>query len=488
MISKDLLHALQSRNKKLLRELGGFISDIKDHSLDEGWTVVAETIKLVRELLPTENKYSHIIKAVNRTWLAFCDQSEAAANRLYDTIIVALEETTWTDMDEAQVGYQLIYAFHDSDFRFPAPNDSLSVALRQHSPRLLGLIGRIAPHSTQKLFATSIKPHTGVGADALEMLFEIYFYHTGLDRDKDLRAEAASLLLPLVRANVEIGNNITLSLLRHHPERSAILSQLIEHYLVVGVHENLAGMFFDIMLELLDNSGASFIYDDLDKIITRIEVSSKRWTGSQFDTFARYAFFYRTKTDEDRRLLMTKSKKARRLAAMIVDSGHAGAYIDALRVLYQSIGQATPAPAPSMAGAHQFKDRNFKLLVIGELMYVQQKLLPLFDVAEFIRLHTGREIMIENEGYAVIPEVLAYFENLLIPYSLLAQVEALEFDGGNEIYRQIFPYWDGECDTFDVTSAEDVALVPNLRRMESMPTRFVEQYEARLSKKTIEVN
>ncbi|MBS3913959.1 MAG: hypothetical protein KG003_05635, partial [Bacteroidetes bacterium] len=118
----------------------------------------------------------------------------------------------------------------------------------------------------------------------------------------------------------------------------------------------------------------------------------------------------------------------------------------------------------------------------------QEKLLPRFDVREFVRQYTDREIMIEKEGYDIIPEVLAYFEKLLIPASILEQIEQLAFDGSNEIYRQIFPYWDGECDTFDVASADDVSLVPNLKSMSSMPSRFVDRYGAELGKKSIEVS
>jgi hypothetical protein len=108
MISKDLLFALQSRSKKMIHELDGFASDIEQHSLEEGWTVVAETIKLVSALPPSTAKYSHIIKAVNRAWLAFCGRSEAAADQLYQTILVALEGTGWTQPDDAQVAYQLL--------------------------------------------------------------------------------------------------------------------------------------------------------------------------------------------------------------------------------------------------------------------------------------------------------------------------------------------------------------------------------------------
>ena len=455
MISKDLLYALQSRSNKMIKELDGFTIDIKKHSLGEAWTVVAETIKLVRETAPTQPKYSHLIKAVNRVWLTFADQSEAAANQLYDAIVTELEETTWTQSDAAQVAYQLLYTFHNKQIR--SASACLRLALRQHSPRILELIGRIAPHSAEILFATPVKPATGAGADAIEMLLRTYFYHVSLCDDDDLRAEAAGLLLPLVRGNSEIGSGLSLSLLEYHQERSAILSQLIDLYIVGDKCEN--SMFCEIMLDLLDNSGDSFIYADLGKITAKLTVASKRWTSSQFDTFARYAFFYRLDTDEDRRLLLAKSKKAMSLARMIVDAGHSGQYVDALRLLLQSRGKQPTALMPTMAGTAQFKDLNFKLLVIQELMYNQKKLLPHFEIKEFIRQHTDREIMLEAEGYDVIPEVLAYFEGLLIPSALLADVEELAFDGSSEVYHQVFPYWDGECDTFNVKSIADIEYV-----------------------------
>jgi len=327
MTSKDLLFALQTRNKHMIRELDEFASNVKNSTLEEAWIVVAETIKLVEVLPPTQVKYSHIIKAVNRAWLAFCERSPTTANRLYDVVIKTLEETTWKDTDEAQVAYQLIYAFHYNHFRSVGANAHLHLALMQNSSRILDLIKRIAAYSTQELFLLTVKPHTGIGADAIEMLLEIYLNHTRLDQGNELRADAARLILPLVQSNPTIGNNKMLFLLRFLPKRAVILSQLIELYVLDGVHENMRGMFYGIMLDLVNNSGDSFIYNDLDKIAAQIEVYSKQWTGKQLDAFARYAFFYKLKTDEDRRLLISKSKKAMHLAKLIVSSGHTGTYI-----------------------------------------------------------------------------------------------------------------------------------------------------------------
>ena len=483
MISKELLYALQTRSKQMIRVLDDFAGQLKSHSTEERWTVIGETIKLVKELPPSRAKYSHLIKSVNYAWMAAADQWQEDASQLYETIVGMLEQTTWSHPDEAQAAYQLINAFHEHHFR--GRKAFISVALRQHSARLLDVIRSLAIYSTKTLFATPIKPHTGVGADAIEMLLEVYVFHTDF-KNCDLRGDAATLLLPLVRANPNIGNSLTLSLLQYQSERADIVSQLIEFYLSADVAGIRSRMFAAIKSSMLDNSGSSFIYDDLGKITARLEVSSKQWNDDQFDAFAKDVFG-RSKSDEDTRLLLTKSKNAMRLARMIVDDRRSGVHIDALRTICESISAPEPKAAQPSEGVHQFKDLNFKLLVIHELMYIQKTLLPRFDIREFARQYTEREIMIERDGYAVIPEALAYFEGLLIPASLLAQVEHIGFDGGLDIYRHICPHWSGEWEIFDVTSAEDVKLLPNLKCLSGMTPGFVKKYAAELGKKSIEV-
>jgi len=246
-------------------------------------------------------------------------------------------------------------------------------------------------------------------------------------------------------------------------------------------------MFYDVMHELLDNDGDSFLYDDLDQITARLTVACAAWTGEQLETFTRYAFFYRLKEEEDRRRLLSKSAKARRLARMIIERGHSGPHIDALRTLNEAVKEAKPVKRRP-ANARQFEDLNFKLLVIQNLMYDEEILQPRFELDDFVTQYTAREIMVKKEGYDVIPEVRDYFDAFVIPPQLLAQVEDLYFDGGAEIYSQIFPYWDGECDTFDPAAVDDIRLLPNLKRMSNMPDRFIEQHAATLRERGIEVD
>ncbi|AWH84182.1 hypothetical protein HYN59_03210 [Flavobacterium album] len=113
-------------------------------------------------------------------------------------------------------------------------------------------------------------------------------------------------------------------------------------------------------------------------------------------------------------------------------------------------------------------DLNFKLMVVQRLMYEDELLLPKFDVYEFVKNHKGREIDLEEISYEMIPEVKAWFENLDIPLELLWDIKELRADGGDEIYHELIPHWDGEDDVFDVVSAEDVKYFPNLKKVTLM--------------------
>ena len=112
-----------------------------------------------------------------------------------------------------------------------------------------------------------------------------------------------------------------------------------------------------------------------------------------------------------------------------------------------------------------FQDINFKLCVIQELMYNENLIEPEFDIYDFVETYQGRDIDIDAEGYDIIPEALIYFKNLEIPEELLATITEIYQDGGDDIYMNICPFWDGEDERFNIRSAEDVALLPNLEKM-----------------------
>lgn len=127
-------------------------------------------------------------------------------------------------------------------------------------------------------------------------------------------------------------------------------------------------------------------------------------------------------------------------------------------------------PMPK-ASDNRFNDFGLKLMVIDELMYVQKRLLPLFDIRQFAEDWTKREISIEDDGYEIIPEVRTYFKNLAIPDELLAHVEVLTqksgLDGGGGVMGQLFPFWDpgGGDGPVPVTNkgVTDLDLLPALK-------------------------
>ncbi|MDA5284107.1 hypothetical protein [Streptomyces sp. Isolate_45] len=116
-----------------------------------------------------------------------------------------------------------------------------------------------------------------------------------------------------------------------------------------------------------------------------------------------------------------------------------------------------------------FRDFNLKLLVIEELMYGPEPLLPVYDLpARLAEQGIGDPTshVLENSLHAeVLPQSRAYFEALKIPAELLDGVEQLCFDAGADVFRHCAPAWDGEDDLFDVRSLDDLALLPNLREV-----------------------
>lgn len=121
-------------------------------------------------------------------------------------------------------------------------------------------------------------------------------------------------------------------------------------------------------------------------------------------------------------------------------------------------------PSPAGKGI-EFSDFNFKLLVIEELMYNQKILKPKFDIWDFAKQYTGREINIEEEGYKMIPEALEFFKKIEITSEMAEKVAELCQDGGNDVYLNIAPLNGGDGDFFRIQSFDDVKYFPNLKKM-----------------------
>ncbi|WP_428951968.1 DUF6892 domain-containing protein [Streptomyces sp. cg35] len=117
-----------------------------------------------------------------------------------------------------------------------------------------------------------------------------------------------------------------------------------------------------------------------------------------------------------------------------------------------------------------FTDLNLKLVVIERLMYTDGTLAPPFRLADVLKERgLGDDpwdyAYAHDLAYKVVPEARAYFEALEISDELLASVDELVMDGGLAVYQECAPVWDGEDDLFDIATLDDLALLPNLRRV-----------------------
>lgn len=119
-----------------------------------------------------------------------------------------------------------------------------------------------------------------------------------------------------------------------------------------------------------------------------------------------------------------------------------------------------------------FDTLNFKLAIIQVLMYDLHLLKPEFDLYDFAEQYQGEKI--DTDSDTIIEPALNFFKEMEIPKKLAAYVEMLYMDGGNDLYMNIIPQWDGEDESFDlneITLAE-LQQFPNLKKATLMSSNF----------------
>lgn len=162
-----------------------------------------------------------------------------------------------------------------------------------------------------------------------------------------------------------------------------------------------------------------------------------------------------------------------------------------------NIGYRAPKPVKKSSGKWKVPTTTepvltiasfpFRLAIIQELMFHQSLLTPRFNVYDFAQDQGARSFDPAAIGYEIIPAVRTWFRKLPIPASLAEHVETLVLDGGNDIYLQLIPQWDGEDDVFTIKSlsAEDLSLFPNLRAVDDIGGFLGPRARAALTKRGI---
>ena len=119
-----------------------------------------------------------------------------------------------------------------------------------------------------------------------------------------------------------------------------------------------------------------------------------------------------------------------------------------------------------------FDNFNFKLAILQVLIYDLELLKPYFNIEDFSYQYTGSEIDLESEQ--PIKPAINFFKKLPIPKSLAEKVEEINMDGGNDIYMNITPLWDGEDGYFDINAISDLEISQfhNLKKVSIMSDKF----------------
>ena len=120
----------------------------------------------------------------------------------------------------------------------------------------------------------------------------------------------------------------------------------------------------------------------------------------------------------------------------------------------------------------RFDNINFKLAIIQVLMYDLEVLKPVFNIFDFAE--EVSELNIDTESMEIIQPALDYMINLPIPKKYAEQVQEIYMDGGNEIYLNLIPQWDGEDDSFDLNevSLKELQQFPNLKQATIISSNF----------------
>ena len=119
-----------------------------------------------------------------------------------------------------------------------------------------------------------------------------------------------------------------------------------------------------------------------------------------------------------------------------------------------------------------FDNITFKLASIQVLMYDLEVLKPVFNIFDFAE--EASELSINTESMEIIQPALDYMINLPIPKKYAEQVQEIDMDGGNEIYMNLIPQWDGEDDSFDLNevSLKELQQFPNLKQATIISSNF----------------
>ncbi|NIB58269.1 MULTISPECIES: DUF6892 domain-containing protein [Rhizobium/Agrobacterium group] len=140
----------------------------------------------------------------------------------------------------------------------------------------------------------------------------------------------------------------------------------------------------------------------------------------------------------------------------------AGGFLTTFGWLRETMASQYPAPK-GLPGA-PFEDPNLKLAILSGL--IDKQVVDLGTPRQLAEHVLGRPVDLEKEGYEQIPAVRAYLDRYPLTPDLLRQVDGLVLDGGNSAYPYVWFFWDGEDESFNVTSLSGIGHCPNIKSLD----------------------
>ena len=132
-----------------------------------------------------------------------------------------------------------------------------------------------------------------------------------------------------------------------------------------------------------------------------------------------------------------------------------------------------------------FPDYGFKLVILNALLDANAVFLEELEKIKSIPSISRR--LAGEEAYGeIIPEMDNFFRSLEICEDDLLKITTLWFDGGNDIYHLIRPFWSGEDDDFDILSVDGFEHLKNLESVHNHAMISDEQI-SRLEKAGIKI-
>ena len=313
----------------------------------------------------------------------------------------------------------------------------------------------------------------------LAEVFCLFFYHA-LAGNHVVKTAAAPWVVPFLRRWPELGDILILSALDDWGDASALSEYLMIEAQNARQQSRPAGGLWNNMMGIYADKHRN-VYRQAEQLLTALTTDGKISSDKREALLcAALGTLNLVPEKNDSRkeahICIRRDPVTRHCLKLLADSLPDNPTAETVRALLseaesspKAVGTYNLNQNPSVP----FADIGLKIAVIDELMYRQDLLKPRLLLDTFVKEYEGRRIDREADGYAVIPEILEYFERLDIPQHLLNEVGELYIDGGldggSALYEEMFPFFDPGCGDellpIGKQAVADLAYLPNLRRI-----------------------